>query len=403
MKRIVYIIICISLIVIYFKNNDIKEIKIIEQLFSNTFINENLTYYIVSINDLKYNINIEGVIDNVDKIKIKIPYHISNFRKIDLDAYKQIVVLDNLNSSDNESNSKLIFSYPKQIGLTGEGYINATLEIDDENSTIPDKKFKTKQLEIEKNSEYTLAKFNYPNNLLFEQYGILEVKVISGIKDRMYGISDNSENMQSHNFIYYPIISPITGKIWLNNNLGAEYSNVNNSSWTNNPFQQAKSIKDINAYGSLFQWGRKGDGHEFRSSQIIPFENINAISDNPDHNFYITSNKYPYDWRTNENNALWNNDSINNVCPQGWRLPSKSELENEFKKNLITNNNHLKLTMAGYRLKEDSYILSEGLYGNYWTKDIMNSYAYFLLFNHTYTGISNIYKSAGFSVRCIKN
>lgn len=401
MKRIIYIIMSIFFIVIYFKNNDMKEIKFIEQLFSNIFINENLTYYIVSINDSKYNINIEGVIDNVDKIQIKIPYHISSFRKIDLDAYREIVVLDNLDSSENESNSKLIFSYPKQIGITGDGYINATLEIDDENSTVPDKKFKTKQLEIEKSNEYTLAKFSYPNNLLFKQYGSLEVKVISGIKDRMYGIRDNSENTQSHNFIYYPIISPITGRIWLNNNLGAEYSNVNNFSWANNPFQQAKSIKDINAYGSLFQWGRKADGHEFRNSKIISFGNIDVISDNPDHNFYIASNKYPYDWRTKENDDLWNNTSINNICPQGWRLPSKSELENEFKKNLISNN-HLKLTMAGYRL-DDSYILSEGLYGNYWTKDVINSYAYFLLFNHSYTGISNFYKSAGFSVRCIKD
>lgn len=296
MKRIIYIIMSIFFIVIYFKNNDMKEIKFIEQLFSNIFINENLTYYIVSINDSKYNINIEGVIDNVDKIQIKIPYHISSFRKIDLDAYREIVVLDNLDSSENESNSKLIFSYPKQIGITGDGYINATLEIDDENSTVPDKKFKTKQLEIEKSNEYTLAKFSYPNNLLFKQYGSLEVKVISGIKDRMYGIRDNSENTQSHNFIYYPIISPITGRIWLNNNLGAEYSNVNNFSWANNPFQQAKSIKDINAYGSLFQWGRKADGHEFRNSKIISFGNIDVISDNPDHNFYIASNKYPYDW-----------------------------------------------------------------------------------------------------------
>jgi uncharacterized protein (TIGR02145 family) len=59
--------------------------------------------------------------------------------------------------------------------------------------------------------------------------------------------------------------------------------------------------------------------------------------------------------------------------------------------------------MAGYRLKEDSSILSEGLYGNYWTKDTINSYAFFLLLNHSYNGISNIYKSAGFSVRCIKD
>lgn len=393
----IILIISIFLTAIYFNYYDAKEIRFIKQIFPNKFIFENLTYYVVSIYDTKYKINIEGVID---KIQIKIPYHINSFRKIDLDAYSQTVVLDNLNSSENESKAQLIFSYPKQIGLIGDGYITATLEVNDNNSTISDDIFKTKQLEIEKDTEYTLAKFNYPNNLLFEQNSTLEIKVISGIKDKMYGVQDNSRNALSHKFIYYPIISSITGRTWLNNNLGAEYSNTNNSFWANNPLQQSKSIRDVNAYGSLFQWGRKADGHEFRNNQIFSFEEINNT---PNHNSHISPNKYPYDWRILEDNNLWNNNSINNICPDGWRLPSKLEIENEFKRNLIFDNNHLKLTMAGYRLKEDSSILSEGLYGNYWTKDAIDSYAYFLLFNHSYSGISNIYKSAGFSVRCIKD
>ena len=182
-------------------------------------------------------------------------------------------------------------------------------------------------------------------------------------------------------FVYYPIVSPITGKIWLNNNLGAKYSDINNIYLYGNLFKQAKSIVDVDAYGNLFQWGRKSDGHEFRNKQELSV-NMNYPSDNPTHNFHIISNKYPFDWRVNKNDKLWDNvDSINNVCPNGWRLPTKVEFENEFNAGLILNdnNNDLKLTMAGYKLNNNSSsnILCEGLYGNYWTKDVSNSYAYF--------------------------
>ena len=55
-----------------------------------------------------------------------------------------------------------------------------------------------------------------------------------------------SQNHKCRNqkYIYYPIVSPLTGKIWLNNNLGSNYSNINNVNWNKNPFQQAKSILD---------------------------------------------------------------------------------------------------------------------------------------------------------------
>jgi hypothetical protein len=53
------------------------------------------------------------------------------------------------------------------------------------------------------------------------------------------------------------------GKVWLNNNLGADYSNVSSSSFS--PGTQATVYNDYHAYGSLFQWGRPADGHELIS------------------------------------------------------------------------------------------------------------------------------------------
>lgn len=395
MKKIIKItlIICPLYIIFNFYNNS----KSIKDYFSNTFIKEKLIFYVVSINDKSYNINIEGNIE--DTIDIKIPYKIDKSKKIDLEAYEQTILLNKENSKEKEENVKLIFSYPKQIGLTAEGYINATLKIYDKESNIPDNKFKTRQLEIEKESEYTLAEFLYPRNLKYNQYGILEVKIISGIKDKMFDSKKHLERNQK--YIYYPIMSPITGKYWLNNNLGSYYSNIISDDWKRNPFQQAKSSTDRNAYGNLFQWGRKSDGHELRGKfEYKDFTDLK--SDNPNHKLYIVSNNYPYDWRENGNNELWENSkSENNVCPIGWRIPTKKEFLDEFINNSIENN-YLKLTLAGYRLNIDKSIFSENLYGNYWTSDVEDSYANFLLINHQNIETSLIYKSAGFSVRCIE-
>lgn len=351
------------------------------------FVSDKNTFYIISIKDDKYNINIEGDIDNKNKIQINIPYKIDPLIKIDLDAYEQTILLDGKYSRENEFNSKLTFYYPKQIGLTGNGYIKAFLRIDDVNSNLYDNKFKTKQLQIDKDDEYLLAKFTYPTNRYQNKKGSLEIKVISGIKDKMYNVNN------AHNFIYYPIQSTTTGRWWLNNNLGADYSNI--IYWKENPLQQAENIFDEKAYGNLFQWGRNADGHEFRNG----VEQTNIKSDNPDNNLYIISTKFPFDWRINQNDNLWNE---NNVCPNGWRLPSKIEFEDELKDSSNIYDN-LKLTMAGYRLKDENTIFSENLYGNYWLKDVKDSYAGFLIFHNHNASVKFMYKSAGFSIRCIKN
>lgn len=396
MKKIIYIFTLLILLKIFFTFLD--DLKNIKDYFSNTFIKETLTFYIISIDDSKHNITFEGNIN--DTISVKIPYKIDKSKKINLEAYEETVILNEKNSKEKEKNVKLIFSYPEQLSLTGEGYIDAILKIDDKESNIPDKIFKTRQLQIDDENEYILAEFIFPRNLKYKQYGVLQVKVISGIKDRMFHSLEHSKRNQK--YIYYPIVSPLTGKIWLNNNLGSNYSNINNVNWNKNPFQQAKSILDEDAYGNLFQWGRKSDGHELR----INYNNIkytNSKSDNPNHQLQIISNSYPYDWRINEDNSLWKDTkNFNNVCPEGWRVPTKKELFDEIKDNSIEDN-YLKLTLGGYKLRNDNFLFSEKLYGAYWTNEISDSYANFLLIGNGFKQTSIIYKSAAFSVRCIKD
>lgn len=214
MKKIIYIFTLLILLKIFFTFLD--DLKNIKDYFSNTFIKETLTFYIISIDDSKHNITFEGNIN--DTISVKIPYKIDKSKKINLEAYEETVILNEKNSKEKEKNVKLIFSYPEQLSLTGEGYIDAILKIDDKESNIPDKIFKTRQLQIDDENEYILAEFIFPRNLKYKQYGVLQVKVISGIKDRMFHSLEHSKRNQK--YIYYPIVSPLTGKIWLNNNLG---------------------------------------------------------------------------------------------------------------------------------------------------------------------------------------
>ena len=66
------------------------------------------------------------------------------------------------------------------------------------------------------------------------------------------------------------VTNPVTGKTWMDRNLGAS--------------QVATSSTDTNAYGDLYQWGRRADGHQCRNSGTI---NTRSSSDQPGHgNFF---------------------------------------------------------------------------------------------------------------------
>ena len=81
--------------------------------------------------------------------------------------------------------------------------------------------------------------------------GTVSLRVVAGILDRAFGDGD-------HDFIYLPVLGE-DGNTWLNNNLGAHYSNVGHANF--NPASQATAYNDHLAYGSLYQWGRLSDGH----------------------------------------------------------------------------------------------------------------------------------------------
>jgi hypothetical protein len=108
------------------------------------------------------------------------------------------------------------------------------------------------------------------------------------------------------------VVSP-TGKTSMDRNLGAS--------------QVATSSTDANSYGDLYQWGRLSDGHQCRTSSTI---NTLSSTDNPTHGNYITTSTNAYDWRSGQNNNLWQGAvGINNPCPSGYRLPTDTEFDAE--------------------------------------------------------------------------
>jgi uncharacterized protein (TIGR02145 family) len=189
------------------------------------------------------------------------------------------------------------------------------------------------------------------------------------------------------------VTNPTTGKIWMDRNLGAT--------------QVATSSTDVNSYGDLYQWGRRADGHQCRTSAST--STLSSI-DQPAHGDFIITPNAPYDWRSPQNTNLWQGvNGINNPCPSGYRLPTETELEAE-RLSWSQNNSVgafsslLKLPMAGGReFSNGGSVIFVGALGGYWSSTVSVTYSPYLHFNNSYAYMLDDYRAYGFSVRCIKD
>jgi uncharacterized protein (TIGR02145 family) len=218
--------------------------------------------------------------------------------------------------------------------------------------------------------------------------------------------------------IYGIIISSVTGKKWLDRNLGAA--------------QVATSYDDYKAYGDLFQWGRPADGHQLinwtsstTGTSVNGTTTVLATSDIPGHSNFIL-NSYTidskWDWRNDNNSNRWATNP-QGPCPAGWHVPTIDEWASEVSKinggtansGGMTDRNtaysQLKLTIAGVRKVDGPDVvnfLQTGSGGYYWsTSDQINSLGYTVAkdfeFMEDAVQTSTQSKSSSLCVRCIIN
>ena len=187
------------------------------------------------------------------------------------------------------------------------------------------------------------------------------------------------------------VTNPTTGKTWMDRNLGAS--------------QATTSSTDANAYGDLYQWGRRSDGHQCRNSNTT---GTLSSSIQPIHGDFILNSNAPGDWCSTQNDNLWQGvNGINNPCPNGYRLPTFFELNAERSSWSGANatgaiNSPLRLPMAGFRRCSDGS-QPGGINGYYWSSTCGGGYSSTFDFYGTSSSILAGYRAFGLSVRCIKN
>jgi uncharacterized protein (TIGR02145 family) len=334
-------------------------------------------------------LNIQGSLTTTG-VTIKIRYTVIT-ATVSLPAFSQTINVPASYTEGGIAASDITFSYSAATLAVGSGTINATLKA--VGGTLNAKKLDIQTGIGNDGLGWLLAQFTYSTNNSGGTANF-DFRNIAAIPDR--NIAD-----ANHVMFYLPVLGA-DGRTWLNNNLGADYANTTKTAF--NPAAQASSSTDANAYGSLFQWGRYSDGHEFINSVFTagpiatPWTSTN----------FITNSTAPYDWRTPQEINLWQGvNGTNNPCPIGYRLPTETELTNQ--RASWSNNNSagaiaspLKLPMAGYRLRDGSLYLP-GAFGRYWSTTVSSTGPFIVDFVSSTANMIGRFQAFGFSVRCLKD
>ncbi|MCX6247113.1 MAG: hypothetical protein NTW10_05220 [Bacteroidetes bacterium] len=196
------------------------------------------------------------------------------------------------------------------------------------------------------------------------------------------------------------------GQIWLDRNLGAN--------------RVATASNDYFAYGSLYQWGRQGDGHQCLAwTSATAGTPVNGSTPTQCSGggcgdaLFVTgfcnwSNDIP------ALNTLWDYPKAgNDPCPTGYRVPTQSELItlNDW----VTTNyggsssefyaSPVKMPVSGWRNYLTGNTDMMGNTGFYWSSTYQDDvYPYALTFSNGSSAVTSGYcKAFGMPVRCIAN
>ena len=317
------------------------------------------------------------------------------------------------------------FTYGGDLGQ--RRWIKAVLRTKDPAETLYVKKL---DMNIGNGSNYRgvpLAEFKYFSDDSKANVKTFYFNAVTGIPDLNFstpqGASSGSYAGQYlHRFIYVPAYGQ-DGNVWLSNNLGASYANLDD--YANfDPNKRAESHADYKAFGSLFQRGRDVSkdagmlGHELMNW-------TNATTGTPK----ISQLSWTQDLSAGMTSVI-------EYCPSGFVTPiwwqwgdyinAASNVTNREGKDEMRQDPFLRLTTAGYRTKDNGNtvfdISQTGIleHGVYWANNTGGVKSFFMNFyrgNPTptppATPISPLIKSTidiaspvensyGFPIRCIK-
>lgn len=192
-----------------------------------------------------------------------------------------------------------------------------------------------------------------------------------------------------HNGIEYcPVVSPYTGKVWLDRNIGAA--------------RVCESSTDTACYGDYFHWGRNLDGHEDSLSATTSTKATNVT--NVGHGDFITG---VGDWASVDEDgsirqANWSKTDGSSVCPTGFRVPNINELEAEIDIDTGHVIDELNFALAGRRSSDGNMHFQDNI-GFIWSTSVSGLNSFHL---DIFTSSSNEHldeRTSGRSVRCIQN